>query len=235
MKKWHVVLFLIGAFVAAAWLNESFAGPPDNRPPGGIDNVSADAAANAVSKAFADASSAANAAGGSATANGSVTASPNFDSDTLAIALANQLGGVDIGDCIASKQWATPIFSKQGFDLNPWCAAEAADSRGLHTAAARIRCTIKSIRGLYDSDAACMAEWKMTPVAAYTAPEPAPYAEVSEELEKTQQALSGALRRISEVEEATKQKVAPVVRQEIRQPALTASQRAALMELKGSE
>jgi hypothetical protein len=78
--------------------------------------------------------------------------------ESRALALANSLGDVDIagaGACLGSEQFGTPLFSRQWLELNGWCAALWYDSQGMHDAAARMRCTVKEIRALYDNDASC--------------------------------------------------------------------------------
>ncbi len=78
------------------------------------------------------------------------------NNDTLALGLNNSLGDVAIDDCVATKQWASPVISHQYFKINKWCAANWYDSRGMHDAAARVRCDIKEIRRLYDNSTQCV-------------------------------------------------------------------------------
>ena len=90
-----------------------------------------------------------------------LTASPttNVTGSTYsskAFALGNQLGDVDINDCLGSEQFGTPLYSRQWLELNKWCAAEVFDAKGLNLMAGKLRCEIKEIRKLFDDDAACL-------------------------------------------------------------------------------
>ena len=224
--------------------------PPDNRPPGqgAPDVIEQTVGQEAVQEAIQNVSQEAfqesfqeniqsQTVGDTTVNGGAVNASPSYKSETLALGLNNQLGGVEIGDCIASSQFGTPLFSRQDFKLNPWCAAETFDAKGMHKAAARLRCTIKAIRSLYEDNETCIQENTYSP-------EPTPVTEViihekdellEDELNVVQAKLDAALLQIAAVEEATKRKPRPVtttVRQVEQVEFLSDKKRALLEELK---
>lgn len=63
------------------------------------------------------------------------------------------LGDVDINDCYRSYQ----VLIWQDSKANLWCMANDLDARGLHDAAAKTRCKVRTYRSVFDSDAACIA------------------------------------------------------------------------------
>lgn len=71
-------------------------------------------------------------------------------SKNLAIGLG--MGDVDIADCMYTK--STPLY--QWGTINKWCAADAYDRKGQHDNAARMRCSIRVVRGMYESGAHCI-------------------------------------------------------------------------------
>lgn len=64
------------------------------------------------------------------------------------------MGSPALAECYRTYQF----FVFQDSRANPWCMAEALDQRGLHEAASKMRCSIKAVRKLYDSDEACLVE-----------------------------------------------------------------------------
>lgn len=86
----------------------------------------------------------------------STSTSTDINHSSKALALGNSLGDVDINDCRESVQFGTPLYSKQNVRLNPWCAAEVYDAKGLHKMAAVMRCDIKDIRKHFSSDEECL-------------------------------------------------------------------------------
>ena len=69
--------------------------------------------------------------------------------DNFSLGLANGLGDVDINDCLASRQWNTPLFGRQDTELNYWCAALHYDAIGLNEMAARLRCQMPEIKRMF--------------------------------------------------------------------------------------
>jgi len=70
--------------------------------------------------------------------------------------VSQALGDVDINDCLASTQWGIPvIFAKQTVQENPWCMANSLDAMGAHEAAAKVRCTTKTIKAIYPDPVEC--------------------------------------------------------------------------------
>lgn len=102
--------------------------------------------------------------------------------DSEAWAFSHGLGDVDINQCLASTQFGTVLFSKQGVKLNQWCAAADLDQKGMYKQAARLRCQIKEVRLLYRTSGRwifskydmtpCVDEWTFKPPAL--PPDPAP-------------------------------------------------------------
>ena len=79
------------------------------------------------------------------------------DNTTRALSLG--LGDVDINQCVYSKQF----LIAQWVVLNPWCAADRYDSKGMHANAAMMRCSIKEVRKLYPSHGLCLSANVFTP------------------------------------------------------------------------
>lgn len=73
-----------------------------------------------------------------------------------AYGFSHALGDVDINQCLGSTQWGSIIVSKQKLVLNRWCAAEVYDAKGLFDTAAKMRCSIREVRELFDSDSDCI-------------------------------------------------------------------------------
>ena len=154
MKYLALILLVVSATANASGKHK---GPP---PPVAISGAAAGAESIAASSANAYTGPVTNTVEtnpfSDASSFNEMQASPSYDNETLAIALATTLGAAAIGDCIASRQWATPIFSQQKVKLNRWCAAESYDRKGLHETAARMRCQIKSIRKMFDTKDECI-------------------------------------------------------------------------------
>ncbi|MEE8481765.1 MAG: hypothetical protein V3S12_00300 [Acidiferrobacterales bacterium] len=70
-----------------------------------------------------------------------------------ALGIGFSMGDVDIGQCIASK--STPVY--QWLVENPWCMADSLDARGRHEAAAKVRCSTKTLRRAYPDPVQCEA------------------------------------------------------------------------------
>lgn len=164
---------------------------------------------------------------------GEVQANPSYNS--RAYALSNSLGDVDINDCLASKQWNTPIFGKQTVAPNLWCMAESYDARGLHSMAAFMRCDIEIIRGHFATDEAC---WEANTVVI-APPPPPPVAEWDDDEEdvherqwQTQMELAARVDELQTMLERA-QSVEPVVEQRVieQRIGLTPEQKMKLQEV----
>ena len=68
------------------------------------------------------------------------------------LALGLGMGDVDIADCMYAK--STPVY--QWGTLNKWCAADAYDRKGQHDNAARMRCSIRIVKDLYENYGHCV-------------------------------------------------------------------------------
>lgn len=208
--------------------------PPDNRPPdrggsvtGSVESVIENTVdLNSTSNAVSDATA-------SATIEAGAIADGDVNLDTRSLALMNTMGDVDINDCRESEQFGTPLFSRQWIALNPWCAAEVYDAKGLHELAARTRCTIKEIKRLFDTDAECVAA---NTVQATAPLPPAPVIhDRDEELERRleiNQAYTAELEsRLNDLERLAQR--APTNKTVVQQvPYLSADKRAKLAELR---
>lgn len=224
------LLIFWGASVAFGQGNGN--GPPDNRPPGGDVTGSVDS----VIESNIDVSNVADAA---ANANASIESGAmgdnNVNMDSKSLALVNTMGDVDINDCRESEQFGTPIFSRQWIQLNPWCAAEVYDAKGLNDLAARTRCTIKEIRKLFEDDATCIVANTVEP-APPPPPPPAPVEhdrddELERRLERTMDYASELEARLNVLQElAERQPEQRTVVQQV--PYLSADKRAKLAELR---
>ena len=230
----NAVLLSIPIWLFVFWVGSALAdgnGPPDNRPPGGDVTGSVDS----VIESNIDVSNVADAAANATIEAGAMQAgdqSVNMDSRSLA--LVNTMGDVDINDCRESEQFGTPVFSRQWIQLNPWCAAEVYDAKGLHELAARTRCTIKEIRKLFDDDAACVMA--NTVEAAPPPPPPAPVRhdrddELERRLEINQAYTAELEARLDELEQLAQR--APTNKTVVQQvPYLSADKRAKLAKLR---
>jgi hypothetical protein len=179
----NAVLLSIPIWLFIFWAGSALAqgqgnGPPDNRPPGG-DVISGDVTGSidSVIESNIDVNNVVDAA---ANANATIEAGAmqsgdqNVNMKSKSLALVNTMGDVDINDCRESEQFGTPVFSRQWIQLNPWCAAEVYDAKGLNDLAARTRCTIKEIRKLFDDDATCIVANTVQPAPPPPPPAPAP-------------------------------------------------------------
>lgn len=70
-----------------------------------------------------------------------------------AIGIGLGMGSVDISQCMASK--STPLY--QWLIENKWCMADSLDAKGLHEAAARVRCQTKTMRKVYPDRQECLS------------------------------------------------------------------------------
>ncbi len=86
-----------------------------------------------------------------------VTAGDTTIGDTLvggsdSIGIGFGMGDVDIAQCMYTK--GTPVY--QWGKYNKWCMADSLDSRGLHEAAAKLRCDVKEYRKIFESADECL-------------------------------------------------------------------------------
>jgi len=73
-----------------------------------------------------------------------------------AIGLGRSSFDVDINDCRESTSWDTVLVGKQGVRLNPWCAAEVYEAKGLFHMAALMRCDIPEIAKHFATQDECV-------------------------------------------------------------------------------
>lgn len=136
------------------------------------------------------------------------------------------LGDVDIAQCYRS--WQVIIY--QDSKPNWFCLADSLDAKGLHAAAAELRCSVNSYRKILGPN--CVSLSTATPPSP---PEPMPEGHLDDEREMhmEQMMLVEELRaKISELEAQQKRPARPVVRQEvIEKGGLTEEQKAQLREV----
>lgn len=77
------------------------------------------------------------------------------------------LGDVDINDCYRSFQ----ILMFQDSRANRWCMANDLDARGLHEAAAKMRCSLNAYEDIFEDHETCVAQSTVSvPVPVVAAP-----------------------------------------------------------------
>ena len=157
--------------------------------------------------------------------------------NSRAYAVANNMGDVDINDCRESSQFGTPLFSRQWVKLNPWCAAESYDAKGLHDVAARIRCEIKEISRLFDDRQSCIAANTMRPSLEPTVAmlRIEQHEDRDDEQERRLAEQSQVIEQLQQQIQAIKDKPAKparTIQKTVIEPKLTDKQLAALRELK---
>jgi len=73
-----------------------------------------------------------------------------------ALGLGRSSFDVDINDCRESTSWDTVLVGKQGVRLNPWCAAEVYEAKGLFHMAALMRCDIPEVAKHFSTADECV-------------------------------------------------------------------------------
>lgn len=221
-----VVAMFIFWVATTAW-----ADPPDNRPPGGGDvtgSVESVIENRVTVNSSAHSGAAANA---NAIVESGAMGDNNVNMDSRSLALVNTLGDVSISDCRESEQFGTPVFSRQWIQLNPWCAAEVYDSKGLHELAARTRCTIKEISRLFDDAESCVAANTVKPAPAPVVIAHDQDAELERQLAVTMDYAGVLEARLNDLEQLAQQ--VPEQKTVVQQiPYLSAEKRAKLAELR---
>ena len=81
-----------------------------------------------------------------------------------ALALSNNMGDVDIADCLGSTQFGTPLFSKQKLVINNVCLADFYLKMGKYDLAAMALCNIPGILKEFDSEEDCEYAHDFAPV-----------------------------------------------------------------------
>ena len=64
---------------------------------------------------------------------------------------------VDIAQCLGSESTGILVIQWQRLKENPWCMAETLDAKGLHGAAAKVRCSIEYYQRIFDSEDECLS------------------------------------------------------------------------------
>ena len=150
-------------------------------------------------------------------------------SDT--VALSSSLGDVDIGDCLASSQISILIvFQRQVVKENPWCQAMYLDAIGSYDAAAKVRCSTKTMQKIYPDPLACEAAVLIVP------PAPPPVVEdegIEEQWRAEQMQMQQDYEaRIVKLEARARRPVQTrVVQEVVQQPLLNADKKARLQAI----
>jgi hypothetical protein len=105
---------------------------------------------------------------------GDVNVNPvtEFHNKSKVLSLGRSSFDTDINDCRESTAFDTPIFGRQNVRLNPWCAAEVYDAKGMYKMAALLRCDIHEIKEHFTSKDECL---EANTYSLPEAPEATPY------------------------------------------------------------
>jgi len=93
---------------------------------------------------------------------GDTTVDTVVSRNSRVLSLGRSSFDTDINDCRESTAFDTPLFGRQGVRLNPWCAAEVYDAKGMHQMAALVRCDIKEIKKHFATSTECVKANTMT-------------------------------------------------------------------------
>lgn len=120
-----------------------------------------------------------------------LTSGDNISSNSTSIAGSRSYGvglgsiDVDINQCLGSESTGILVVQWQRLKENPWCMADTLDARGLHEAAARARCSIKTYLALFQSKDECLSFSKVVIPVPSTAMEVVETEEAEEIHEQT--------------------------------------------------
>jgi len=143
------------------------------------------------------------------------------------LALVNNMGDVDISDCLGSTQFGTPLFSKQKLVLNQVCMAEFYLSAGKYELAAMSLCNVPEIIAEFSTEAECEMAHDFKPVYEAVVVEDDHY-EAEEEWHQEQQMLQQDYdERIAQLENQVSEPPR-VTRQVVQEPWLNEDKRARL-------
>ena len=155
--------------------------------------------------------------------------------ESKSLGLSHGMGDVDINQCLGSRQWSTPLYSRQKLVINWPCMAEFYLRNGMFRQAAMALCNTE-IRDEYESEAACEADHDFQAVAVGAMPdeheddEDEYHREMAEELAMLRADLQA---KIANLEEETKKRPRSTTeRVEVQKvPFLSEKQKAALREV----
>ena len=138
-----------------------------------------------------------------------------------ALALSNNMGDVDIADCLGSTQFGTPLFSKQKLVINNVCLADFYLKIGKYELAAMALCNVPGILKEFESEEECEYAHDFNPVI-----EAAVIVEDYDQEYRMEQQM-----RYDELEQKI-ESIEPVVTQKVvKQPFLSTSQRTKLQAI----
>lgn len=174
--------------------------------------------------------------GGDVSLNGGDLSVGGYSSSSRAIGLGRSSFDVDIADCRESVAFDTIIGGKQNVRLNPWCAAEVYEAKGLYRMAALMRCDIREIRKHFSTVDECVEvntvespTFIESAVVVFDEDEDEQYEMVQQQqaiIETQQKELAEVESRLQKLE---KRRTAP--RTQVNQVGLTDAQRKALAEV----
>jgi len=250
MKRLLLILLLLPALAAAGDPPDNR--PPDNRPPGSGGAGGQGGAGGAGGDVDIDIGGV-NVGGTTVNTPVDVSApttvnSPvSMNNETKTFAFSNSLGDVDIGGCLGSTQWATPVFSKQGLVLNWPCLAEFYLRNGKYELAAMAICNTEVVKEFEgkgiskdEAEASCEAAHDFAPMMASIEPAAAPtpiaqHDQDVEELVVAQHQLEEQVALLQIELEATKNRPPPppqrVERVVEKEPELTDAEKYAILGL----
>lgn len=136
---------------------------------------------------------------------GDVNVNPvtEFHNKSKVLSLGRSSFDTDINDCRESTAFDTPIFGRQNVRLNPWCAAEVYDAKGMYKMAAILRCDIREIKEHFATKDECLeANTYNLPEAPETTP-PVDWTYISEvdsRLEEEEERRTSLEERLAELE-----------------------------------
>lgn len=92
-----------------------------------------------------------------------LTAGDNISENSTSISGSRSYGvglgsiDVDIAQCLGSESTGIVVIQWQRLKENPWCMADTLDAKGLHEAAAKVRCSIDFYRQIFADNQECIA------------------------------------------------------------------------------
>lgn len=132
------------------------------------------------------------------------------------------MGDVDINQCRYSVQFPLAQWTRE----NAWCMADGLDAIGAHEAAAKVRCSTKTLSNLYEDESACRAAVRAVAVE-YEPPAADKRTDDEDEYEQrfmAQQAEIESLKQLIEQAPPRPAATRTIVKQVAAEPLLTAEQ-----------
>lgn len=176
---------------------------------------------------------------------GDLTGGDNISDNVASISGSRSYGvglgsiDVDIAQCLGSESTGIIVVQWQRLKENPWCMADTLDAKGLHEAAAKVRCSIKAYSGLFLDNQECMTLSTMSPKEGHVE-RPTAMPESTEDDDEHDREIEALYARLSDLEAETVEareaaeraaRRPQTQRQVVQQPYLSEQQRIALKEV----